>query len=131
MLAPYASLYATIQITGDGRNDFVQLYPVQAGLFTISPPASLSAATPALHAQIALGIGDVTVNFPTLPAGTSLSYVVLVPPTTSTNVVKLKQGAPDTGLTLVAGLPVWLAQGGALSIVLNASQTETWDVYYV
>src|SRR5580700_184359 len=71
--------------------------------------------------QIALIAGNNTIN---LPAGTQ--YVVMSPPSTSTNAKTLKGVAGDTGFPLSANLAAIIpVANGTTSIIVGSAGAET------
>jgi hypothetical protein len=103
------------------------------GSTTFPFPPFVNPTSPFATEDVALASGDVTVTVPTLPPGTALAMVVVVPPAGSAIVKKLKKVGGDAGVELGTGTP-WVAFPTSLTtggtFVLNASGIEIVRLYF-
>lgn len=78
-----------------------------------------------LH-QLALALGDNTIS---VPAGTN--FILIIPPSGSTIVKKLKGVAGDTGWVLAKTLPTTISVTVGSTYIINAAAAETVYVAFL
>lgn len=117
-MAKTATTTISVLVTGDGVNE------------TFQPPTQPVANTNAPAGgpiSVALSSGDNTLTVPPGAMG-----LLLVPPSSSVVVKKLKGIGGDTGFTINAALPqvIWLP-AGASTMLLNAASSETVSIHWL
>jgi hypothetical protein len=123
-----------IAVVGDGRRYTVTRTPVSMnGTSTISPPAIMNANSPAELSWVQLQPGNIQIYLPNYYTPSyPFFYVILSPPTSSTNGKSLKGVIGDQGISLVPNLPVVLAIGpNTNNIVIQSQVAEQLDIWVV
>jgi len=108
-VAVTGTVYLTGELLGnpEGRRNINLSWSITAGAF-------------AVKADLASGDNDLTT---TIPSGTTL--IVVIPPTSNTQALKLKGAAGDTGVRISPTKPHVHAWGAAGSFIVNAAGTVT------
>lgn len=134
----FAWLNLRVDVSGDGRRDVLEVYPITPSAFaTTSPPASLTQSSPGFFSEVVMTAGNNNI----VQAGSlnnlgfSPKYVIVVPPSTSVNGKTMKGAAADTGVSLKPGYPLVLAIAGVnlatWGLVINSVGTESVDLWII
>jgi hypothetical protein len=125
-MSRYANLTMSIAFQGDGRRGSVTRVPVTiSSLGTTGAPAALNTSSITELSYLQLQPGDVNVTLPAAFTGAyQYYYMVISPPTSSTNAKLLKGNTGDTGVSLVPNLPLVWALGPNVQSFYIKSQTS-------
>lgn len=118
-MAKQSTVTLTISVAGDGLN--TSFTPTGTPLVNVAAPAGGPVG-------ITLASGDNTILVPPGSKG-----LIIIPPSTSTVVKKLKGAAPDTGFSISPSIlsgPIGLPTA-AVSIILNAVSSEEVQIMWI
>jgi hypothetical protein len=134
-MSRYANLQINIQcVGGTGRRDTICRTPLALVSQTLTTnPSALSSNTPSELSYIQFQAGYNTVALPnSFTQNFPILYVVIAPPTTSTNGKLLMGNAADVGVSLVPNLPMVLAVGPQVtSFGIQSQFSENCDWWVI